>query len=239
MKQPLAAVLHPLVTIVLCALLAGWPMAGASAEAAPGQPLAQADAPGDPSAPESASPNEAAPETDQDGANDPGHAPNTSARPDYVPPAIERDVGKLPFPTRRMRELLIEAARSGDIERLRPYIGSGDDMTLLSFGGIEDDPIAFLKSVSGDEEGHEVLAILLELLESGYVHVEEGTENEMYIWPYFYAQPLDKLTPPQRVELFTLLTSGDYEDMLSFGAYIFYRVGITPQGRWRFFVTGD
>ena len=38
---------------------------------------------------------------------------------------------------------------------------------------------------------------------------------------------------------FRLPTHGDFEDMKSFGAYNFYRVGITPQGRWRFFVAGD
>jgi hypothetical protein len=51
--------------------------------------------------------------------------------------------------------------------------------------------------------------------------------------------PLDRLTPPQRVELFKIVTAGDYEDMKSYGAYIFYRVGITPDGRWQFFVAGD
>jgi hypothetical protein len=156
-----------------------------------------------------------------------------------VAPEIERDLSILPFPARRMHELLVEAAKSGDIEKLRPYIGSGDDVTTFSFGGLTDDPIEFLKSLSGDSEGHEILAILLEVLEAGFVHVEAGTPSEMYVWPYFYAVPVEKLTPPQRVELFRLLTYGDYQEMIDFGAYFFYRVGITPQGRWRFFVAGD
>ena len=37
--------------------------------------------------------------------------------------------------------------------------------------------------------------------------------------------PLDRLDPRQRVELFKLVTSGDYEDMRDFGAYIFYCAG--------------
>jgi hypothetical protein len=41
------------------------------------------------------------------------------------------------------------------------------------------------------------------------------------------------------VELFKIITAGDYEDMKTFDAYVFYRVGITPQGRWAFFVAGD
>ena len=43
----------------------------------------------------------------------------------------------------------------------------------------------------------------------------------------------------QRVELFKIVTAGDFDDMKQFGAYIFYRVGITPAGQWTFFVAGD
>jgi len=158
---------------------------------------------------------------------------------EYTPPPILRDLSLLPFPTRRMHELILAAAITGDVEKLRPYIGYGDDITMLSLGGIDDDPINFLKSLSGDSDGHEVLAILAEILESGFVHLDEGTDQELYVWPYFFAQPIDKLTPIQRVELFRIITYGDFEDMASFGAYIFYRVGITSEGRWRFFVAGD
>ncbi len=158
---------------------------------------------------------------------------------DIKPPEILYDPDKLTFPARRMRELLLEAANSGDMEKLRPYIGIGNDMTTLSFGGVEGDPIEFLKTQSGDPEGHETLAILAEVLESGFVRLDPDTENEMFVWPYFYSWPLQELTPKQRVELFRIVTHGDYQDMEDFGAYIFYRVGITPSGRWRFFVAGD
>ncbi len=158
---------------------------------------------------------------------------------DEAPPPIQRDMSKLPVPVARMRELLMEAARSGRIDDLRQLIGSGQNITVLSLGGIEGDPIEFLKSLSGDDQGHEILAILLEVLEAGYIHMDEGTENELYIWPYFFAWPLDKLSAVQKVELFRIITAGDFEDMKSFGGYIFYRVGITPEGRWQFFVAGD
>ena len=154
-------------------------------------------------------------------------------------PTIMRDLNKLPFPVRRMRELILEAAKSGDIEKLRPLIGYGADVTMLSLGGIEEDPLDFLKSLSGDNQGHEILAILTEVLEAGYVRMDEGSEEELFVWPYFFAWPLDKLDAAQKVELYRLVTYGDYEDMESFGAYIFYRLGITPRGRWRFFVAGD
>ena len=152
---------------------------------------------------------------------------------------ISRDLSILPEPVRRMRELIIEAARSGDAEKLRPLIGSGAETTRLSLGDIEGDPVEYLRSLSGDSEGHEILAILIEVLEAGYVRFDAGTDKELYVWPYFFAVPLEGLSPQERVELFTLVTAGDYEDMLSFGAYIFFRVGITPEGQWLFFVAGD
>ncbi len=152
---------------------------------------------------------------------------------------ISRDVSILPEPVKRMRALIIEAARSGDIEKLRPLIGTGGETTRLSLGDITDDPIAYVRSLSGDAEGHEILAILIEVLEAGYARFDAGTDKELFVWPYFFAVPLEGLSPQERVELFTLVTAGDYEDMLSFGAYIFFRVGITPQGQWLFFVAGD
>ncbi|WP_404933309.1 hypothetical protein [Nitratireductor sp. L15S-10] len=154
-------------------------------------------------------------------------------------PEVHYDLEELPEPVRRMHGLIVEAAKSGDIENLRPLIGNGDSATRLSLGGLDGDPLEFLVELSGDEEGQEVLAILLEVLLAGYVHLDAGTPQEMYVWPYFFAIPLESLDKRQRVELFTLVTAGDYEDMKSFGAYIFYRVGITPEGHWAFFVAGD
>lgn len=155
------------------------------------------------------------------------------------PPTVYSDLDILPFPARKMRELILDAARSGDINKFRPFIGKGDDMTMLSLAGLDGDPIDFLKSISGDPEGHELLAIITEILESDFVLIDEGTDQAVYVWPYYYAHSLENLTPRQRVKLFRLLTYGDYQEMESFGAYIFYRLGITPEGRWRFFVAGD
>ncbi len=170
----------------------------------------------------------------------PGNGFGMSApEPDGPPPEVHYDLTKLPPEVQRMRTLIVDAAKSGDIERLRPLIGTGDSMTQLSLGGIEDDPVAFLKSLAGDENGQEILAILEEVLEAGYVHLDAGEPGEVYVWPYFFALPLDSLTPPQRVELFKIVTAGDYDEMENYGSYIFYRVGITPEGRWVFFLAGE
>uniref|UniRef100_UPI0035A96D3A hypothetical protein n=1 Tax=Mesorhizobium sp. LHD-90 TaxID=3071414 RepID=UPI0035A96D3A len=167
--------------------------------------------------------------------------PAGQARPDPDEPAPEvlYDVSQLPPDVQKLRNQMLEVAKSGDIEKLRPLLGMGDDMTQLSLIAVEGDPIDYLKSLAGDEDGQEILAILEEVLSAGYVHLDAGKPEELYVWPYFFAVPLDKLTGPQRVELFKIVTAGDYEEMKNFGSYIFYRVGITPQGRWAFFVAGE
>lgn len=154
------------------------------------------------------------------------------------PPPVEYDLDKLPPPVRRLREQIIEAALTGDIEKLRPIFEATGEPPVVSFGDI-DDPIDYLKSISGDPEGREILAILIEVLEAGFVHVEIGTPEDMYVWPYFARFPPDGLSGPQMVELFKLLTAGDYEEMKIYGTYLFYRVGIGPDGVWKFFVAGD
>jgi hypothetical protein len=155
------------------------------------------------------------------------------------PPDVVYGDDGLPGPVKDLRAKLMEIAKTGEVDGLRPYIEPGEDGTVLSFGGTEGDPIEFLKTASGDGEGVEVLAILLEVLQSGHVRNEPGTENEIYVWPYFASVAIDKLTKQQKVELFELVTAGDYQEMAAFGAYNFYRVGITPDGKLQFFVAGD
>lgn len=158
---------------------------------------------------------------------------------DSKPVEVIRDIDKAPEPVRRMRELIVEAAASGDIERLRPLMNPGPNQTQVAVGETADDPIEFLKSLSGDEDGIEILAILLDIISTGFVHVGQGTADEMYVWPYFAEKSITTLSPPEKVELLRIVTAGDFSDMLEFGGYNFYRIGITPDGQWKFFVAGD
>lgn len=149
------------------------------------------------------------------------------------------DESKLPEAVRRTRQLLVEAAASGDMERLRPLIGEGRTATEVSVGETAGDPVDTLKQMAGDEQGIEVLASFLNILSTGYVHVDVGTPKEAYVWPYFAARPLDKLTPPEKVELLRIVTAGDYQDMLDFASYSFFRIGIAPDGKLSFIRTGE
>jgi hypothetical protein len=148
------------------------------------------------------------------------------------------DLSRLPTRVAQTREKILAAARSGDLGQLVAVMQAGGTMPIFSLND-DKDPIPFWKANYPDSDGLEVLSIAIEILEVGYVHVDQGTAEDMYVWPYFARMPLKALTPAQRVELFKIITGSDYKDMLDFGAYNFYRLGIAPDGTWQFFVAGD
>jgi hypothetical protein len=154
-------------------------------------------------------------------------------------PEVIRDLSRLPEKVRQMRERILEAARTGDLSKVVTVMQTNEMMPVFSFGGGGSDPVEYWKSNYPDSEGIEVLGILVDILESPYVHMDKGTPQEMYVWPYFYGIPLNQLSPEQKVELFRLVTGSDWREMQEFGAYIFFRVGIAPTGVWHFFVAGD
>lgn len=176
----------------------------------------------------------------------PPAAGEASPKPDAPPqpssdalPQVFYGEDGLPDKVRAMRRRIVEATKTGDLEKLRPVIESNETPPSLPGEGNASDPIATLKLLSGDQKGAEILAILQEVLDAGYVHVDAGTPQEMFIWPYFARHPLAKLSDAQMVELFRLITAGDFREMEDKGVYSFYRVGIGPDGTWHFFEDGD
>jgi hypothetical protein len=175
-------------------------------------------------------------------APSPGAAPDqgkghlSPVPPSAAAPEIITDLARLPAPVARMRERILAAARSGDLQRLAALVNEA--MPTFSFTD-EKDPVAFWKANYPDSGGVEVLSILTMILDLGFVRLDQGTPQEMYVWPYFVGMSLGALSPQQKVELFSIVTGADYKDMLPLGVYSFYRVGIGPDGSWHFFVAGD
>ena len=167
-------------------------------------------------------------------------APSSNAPEDEQKPLpdIITDMSKLPAPVQAMRQRILDAVLSGDPEKLRTAIEVNETPPAFSFGE-QGDPIAAMKKQSNDGEGREIMAILAEVLEAGALHVDKGTPQEIFIWPYFAQYPLEKLTPPQIIDLFRIVTAYEFNEMKEFGAYNFYRAGISPDGVWHFFITGD
>lgn len=164
------------------------------------------------------------------------NAAETPAKETESPLEIIRDLSKLPAQVKQMREKIVEAAASGDIERLRPLFTSSQTNVM---NNEFDDPIEALKNFSGDANGQEILAIMLDLLQTGSAHFDVGTPDEAYVWPYFTGKTLGSLTPPERVDLLRIVTAGDLAGMEENGNYNFFRLGIGPDGKWKFFSGGD
>lgn len=168
----------------------------------------------------------------------PAGSGGSSAAKQGPPGEILTDLSLLPAPVARMRQRILEAAHSGDLNKLLIVMQSNETLPVFSFGD-EKDPIAYWKANFPDSDGVEILATLIQILETGFVHVARRTPQDMYVWPYFVQTPLKDLSREQKVELFRIVTGSDYKEMSEFGAYSFYRVGIAPDGVWHYFVAGE
>ncbi|MEO0497541.1 MAG: hypothetical protein AAF141_09255 [Pseudomonadota bacterium] len=174
-----------------------------------------------------------------------------SAPADNVPdmPA-ERitEPARLPDAVKQMRANLLKAARSGDIRKLARYADPGNGGTQLTIatddfsGNLEQqtsDALDYIEKAASDPSSVEALAILIDILELDPVLFAAGTADETYVWPWFWAQSPSELTPSETVELLRVVTWFDLEEMRVNDSYTFYRLGIAPDGRWRFFISGD
>ncbi len=168
----------------------------------------------------------------------PGSPVFSLPRPVLPPAEVHKGLEGLPPAVAKMRQRLIDAAYSGDLQRLKIVMQSNETLPIFSVNEVRD-PIEYLKTQSGDGQGLELLAILTDLLESSWAHVNAGKPQEMYVWPAYAALPLDHLEPGQLVELYKIVTSSDLEEMKSSGRYTFYTVGIGPDGTWHWFKPAD
>lgn len=168
--------------------------------------------------------------------------PNENAQEraaDYDNLEPQRDLSILPSEVAKMRDLLMNAARSGDIENFRPILDAQPNVPSLSFGEV-DNPIQFLRESSNDGEGLELMGIMLELLEAPYAVQDLGDgEPKMFVWPAYATHNLQDLSNQELVEVYKLVSHLDVEEMRLYGGWYFFRVGIDENGVWRFFVAGD
>jgi len=162
-------------------------------------------------------------------------ADNAPAHRDARPP-VQRDVSALPAPVQDMRVSILRAASSGNLEELRYVLERNEIMPVLSEGQKVDDPLKHWREISGDGKGLEIMAVLIEILTSGYV-VEQQPDTQMYVWPHFAMRGVSDLSPPEKVELYRLVSPADAQRMAEDG-YDHYRLGIGADGTWHFFYRG-
>jgi hypothetical protein len=166
-------------------------------------------------------------------------APAGEASPhDAAGPPSAADLVPLPPAVLRTRDRILAAAHTGDLQTLLTLMRAGGSMPIFSHTQ-KQDPAAYWKETYPDSEGVEILSILISVLETPPVRVEAGTPQETYLWPYFARLSVKSLTPAQKVDLLRVVTGSDYKEMLERGRYVFYQVGISPDGTWRYFLASE
>jgi hypothetical protein len=167
--------------------------------------------------------------------------PKSGPQTQAPPPQVHYGTKGLPQPVLDMREVLLAAIESGDIEDLRHAYDLGDLKPDLG-ATPKTDPVQHWKRISGDGQGREVLAALSLILDAGYVVLPLGPDlenNRIYVWPYFAEWPLDKLTAGQEVELLRLVPPSAARAMKSKGKYNHWRLAIGADGTWHALRKGD
>lgn len=200
------------------------------------QPSIPTPTPGAAQAPTAQTPAPGTPPNAPISAPVPRPAPN--ARAPGAAPEIIADLTRLDPRIQRTRERLLEAARTGDLARLA-IVFQMSETTPVFTRGSERDPVAFWRQASGDGEGAEILAILIDILEMPAAVVNRGGPQEMTVFPYLAQRPLAALTREETIDLYRLMTAQDVRDMRAIGAWVFWRLGIGRDGTIHYFLAGE
>lgn len=152
-------------------------------------------------------------------------------------PKPEDDPGPLPVPVEEMRQAILAAAHSGEIEDLREPLDWNEIKPEVAAKAGED-PITHWKQTSGDGNGREILAALAGILSLHPAELPLGQDlenNIIYVWPYLAELDLSKLTPAQEVELIRLVGPAEAKAMREKKKWTWWRLTIGADGTWHSF----
>jgi hypothetical protein len=148
-------------------------------------------------------------------------------------PADPTAVQDLPAPVTEMRRSIVAAATACDFERLAELAQAGRFTHSFGNGG---DPAAFWRKAEADGEP---LGRLVQFLNRPFATRPAGDVTQ-YVWPRAYAYESWAAVPAEaREELRPVYGTEDFKRFERFGSYNGYRIGITADGDWVFFVAGD
>lgn len=139
----------------------------------------------------------------------------------------------LPVAVAAKRDAILAGADAGDHEAVAAL---ADEGFRYSFGGpVEGGPAAYWKEIEATT-GDRPLEDLAEILKLPYT-LSQG----YYVWPFVYDDTDLSALSEHEVELLQpIVEPGELEAYAEAGSgWLGWRAGITPDGRWQFFVAGD
>lgn len=159
----------------------------------------------------------------------PSPSPTVTCSATGVPkPAAPTD---LPAPVLETWQRIVDAAAACDLDALEE-IGKNAHLSYGAVGGI-----ANLRR--WEEEGDGKLGTLLKLLGLSHAAVTQG-EPGSYAWPAAYTRPTwDAVPQGERDELRAIHTPSEIAGFAALRGYHGWRLGISADGTWSYFIAGD
>jgi len=176
----------------------------------------------------------AAPALEKRAGNEPAQAQSSAPKIQHRP---VREARTLPIPVEEMRQAILAAAHSGDIEDLREPL-EWNELKPEVAAPAGTDPIAHWRKNSADGNGREILAVLANILPMRAAELPLGKDienNIIYVWPYLAEADLNKLTPAQEVDLLRLMSVDEAKAMRAEKKWTWWRLTIGADGTWHSF----
>jgi hypothetical protein len=143
-----------------------------------------------------------------------------------------RDDEGLPLPVALARHDIVYAAKGHDYAELAELTGDMDNFSY-SFGE-SGDPIGYWRDL--EEEGHvPILGDILSLVLSTHFAIDK----DIFVWPAAHAKDPSKWSEVDHKDLGELYPKKDIRRFERAGGYTGWRVGISRDGSWLYFVSGD
>jgi hypothetical protein len=149
-------------------------------------------------------------------------------------PSVPLDEAGLPTGTRTTLARIRAAAKTGDVEALGITI-QRNELPPLFARGMRADPIAILKARSADGAGHEMLHILLRVLDAGCTGLSSGAAPTQFLWLYYANTPYQRRNPAERAASWGLVRVADIGVSIQAGQPHIHRVIIGTDGTWQVF----
>ncbi len=145
--------------------------------------------------------------------------------------------GPLPANVAEMREAILAAALSGNLQELMIPVQWNELPPDFGAKPVKETLKAWRKA-SHDGSGREMLALIANILTAPYAVRRQGADIEnakIFIWPAIAEVPLDKLTPPLEVSLLRLVGVDEARRMKKVGHYDGYGIALGADGTWHAF----
>ena len=143
----------------------------------------------------------------------------------------------MPPAVAEMRAAILAAVETGDIAELRGAMELNE--LRPEFGAPAGvDSIGYLKSLSTDGTGKDVLADLGRLFEGTWAAIPGGRDvenNRIYVWPHFAEVPIAGLSEAELAALELLVGADLAKSIKDAGRWTWWRISIGADGVWHMF----